>query len=303
VEIRFARAFAYEKTKRFWSAIQEYDRILELSPGNSVARKLRLRAMSDMGASSYALEQARMEFPSDVEIYDTITGDMAVDRIRWGEFKDGIDILSPLVESKKTLRYTSDYIIALIKDNQMDKAVDVYKKLVTEEIPLPSWVLEEVAWAYLYLDQSYKALTLCDEVLKTQPHSFNGRMVKFYTLQELREWNMARQVLDELDQEIPPFIGEDKNRRPNWTKLDIALARGWFFIYEDRLREAERYFEDLHEKAPAHTALRNGLAHVYLFRGWPRKALKEFTIIETLESEFFKTQTGKIMGLNELAFK
>ena len=303
VEIRFARAFANEKAKRFWSAIQEYDRILELSPGNSVARKLRLRVMSDMGASSYALEQALREFPSDVEIYDTIMGDMAVDRIRWGEFKEGIDILSPLVESKKTLRYKSDYIIALIKDNQMDKAVDVYEKLVTEEIPLPPWVLEEVAWAYLYLDQPYKALALCDEALKTQPHSFNGRMVKFYTLQEIREWNMARQVLDELDQEIPPFIGKDKNIHPNWTKLDIALARGWFLIYEDKLREAERYFEDLHEKAPAHTVIRNGLAHVYLSRGWPRKALREFKIIETLESEFFKAQTGKIMGLNELAFK
>ena len=303
LEIRFARAFANEKAKRFWSAIQEYDRILELSPGNPVARKLRLQAMSDMGASSYALKQALREFPSDVEIYDTIMGDMAVDRIRWGEFKEAINILSPLVESNKSLRYKSDYIIALIKDNQMDEAVDVYEKLVTEEIPLPPWVLEEVAWAYLYLDQPYKALALCDEALKTRPDSFNGRMVKFYTLQEIREWNLARQVLDELDQEIPLFIGKDKNIRPNWTKLDIALARGWFLIYEDRLREAERYFEDLHEKAPAHTALRNGLAHVYLFRGWPRKALKEFKIIETLEPEFFKAQTGKIMGLNELAFK
>jgi biofilm PGA synthesis protein PgaA len=303
LEIRFARAFAHEKAQRFWSAIQEYDRILELSPGNSVARKLRLRAMSDMGASSYAREQAFREFPSDVEIYDTITGDMAVDRIRWGEFKEGINILSPLVESKKTLRYKSDYIIALIKDNQMEKAVDVYEKSVTEEIPLPPWVLEEVAWAYLYLDQPYKALELCDEALKAQPHSFNGRMVKFYTLQEIREWNMARQVLDELDQEIPPFIGKDNNIRPNWTKLDIALARGWFLIYEDKLREAQRYFEALHEKAPAHTVLRNGIAHVYLLRGWPRKALEEFSIIETLEPEFFKSKTGKIMGLNELAFK
>jgi len=302
-EIRFARAFAHEKAQRFWSAIQEYDRILELSPGNSVARKLRLRAMSDMGASSYAREQALKGFPSDIKFHDTITGDMAVDRIRWGEFKEGIDILSPLVESKKTLRYKSDYIIALIKDNQMDKAVDVYEKLVAEEIPLPSWVLEEVAWAYLYLDQPYKALALCDEALKIQPHSFNGRMVKFYILQEIREWNMAREVLDELDQEVPLFIGKDKNIRPNWTKLDIALARGWFLIYEDKLREVQRYFEALHENAPAHTVLRNGIAHVYLFRGWPRKALEEFSIIETLEPEFFKSKTGKIMGLNELAFK
>jgi biofilm PGA synthesis protein PgaA len=302
-EIRFARAFAHEKAQRFWLAIQEYDRILELSPGNSVARKLRLQTMSDMGASSYAREHALKEFPSNVDFYDTITGDMAVDRIRWGEFKESINILSPLAESKKTLRYKYDYIIALINDKQMGKAIDIYEKLVAEEIPIPLWVLEEVAWAYLYLDQPYKALALCDEALKIQPHSFNGRMVKFYILQEIREWNMARELLNELDQEVPLFIGKDKNILPNWTKLDIALARGWFLIYEDNLREAQRYFEDLNEKAPAHTVLRNGIAHVYLLRGWPRKALEEFSIIETLEPEFYKAQTGKIMGLNELAFK
>jgi tetratricopeptide (TPR) repeat protein len=31
LEIRFARAFLYEKSKEFWLAIQEYDRILEIS--------------------------------------------------------------------------------------------------------------------------------------------------------------------------------------------------------------------------------------------------------------------------------
>jgi biofilm PGA synthesis protein PgaA len=303
LEIRFARAFANEKGRRFWSAIQEYDRILELSPGNPVARKLRLRAMSDMGATSYALEQASREFPSDVGIYHDIMGDMAVDRIRWGEPKEAINILFPLAERSETPRYKFDYIMALVKNNDMQEAVDVYERLGKEGISVPPWVLEEVAWGYLYLEQPYKALALCDEALRARPDSFDGRMVKFYTLQEIREWNMARQVLDELDREIPEFIGKGKNIRPNWNKLDIALAKGWFLIHEDRLRAAERYFEDLHEKAPAHTGLRNGLAHVYLFRGWPRKALEEFKIIETLEPESFKAQTGKIMGLNELAFK
>ena len=179
----------------------------------------------------------------------------------------------------------------------------MYEKLVADAISFPSWVLEEVAWAYLYLDQPYKALAICDEALKIQPSSFNGRMVKFYILQELREWNLAREMLDKLDQETPPFLARDKTILTNWTKLDIALAKGWFLIYEDKLREAERYFEDFHEKAPAHTVIRNGLAHVYLFRGWPRKAFEDFSIIETLEPKFYKAQTGKITALNELAFK
>lgn len=303
LELRFARAFANEKAKRFWSAIQEYDRILELSPGNPVARKLRLQALSDMGASSYALQQTSREFPSDVGIYHNIMGDMAVDRIRWGEPTGAINILLPLAERKETPRYQFDYIIALVKNNDMEEAVDAYEKLGEEGISLPPWVLEEVARAYLYLELPYKALALCDEALRAQPDSFNGRIVKFYALQEIREWDMARGLLDELDREIPSVIGRGNYIRPNWRKLQVAIARGWLLAREDRLREAERYFEDLHEKAPANRGIRSALAHVHLWRGWPHKALKEFRIIDALDPKYLEAQMGELSALNGLALK
>jgi biofilm PGA synthesis protein PgaA len=45
------------------------------------------------------------------------------------------------------------------------------------------------------------------------------------------------------------------------------------------------------------------LSHTYLWRGWPRKALREFRITETLDPKEVKIKTGKISTLNELAFK
>ena len=303
VEIRFARAFVHKKARRFLVAVREYDRLLEISPENRVARKLRLRALSDLGASSYALEEAHREFPDALEFQDSIKGDMAVDRINWKEPKEGISLLSPLVKKRENLRYRFDYLTALVENNQMEEAVEDYETLVKNGVSPPPWTLDKVAEAYLYLEEPYKALELYDEALKAYPDSFNGRMGKFYTLQEIREWDEARKMLDDLDQDTPKVLGQGKKARPNWPKLETVLARGWLFADEDRLSEAEEFFHNLYERAPANTGIRNGLAHVHLWRGWPRKALKEFRIIDTLDPKYLKAQTGKITALNELAFK
>jgi biofilm PGA synthesis protein PgaA len=303
LEIRFARAFAHEKARRFWSAIGEYDRILEISPGNPVARKLRLRAFSDMGARSYALEEAYKECPQDYELRDSLIGDMAADRIRWEEPKEAINLLLPLMENRENLKSRFEHIIALANGYRMEEVVKSYENLVKDGISPPPWVLEKVAEAYLYMEEPYKALKLYDRALATHPSSFSGRMGKFYALQDIRDWDRARKVLDDLDKEIPAILGTGKNVRANWPKLDIVLARGWFLAYEGRLREAKQYFWDLYEKAPAQTEIRSGLAHIYLWRGWPRKALREFRIIDTLDPKYGKAQIGKMAALNELAFK
>ncbi len=303
VEIRFARAFVHERAGRLWSAIAEYDHILRLSPENTVAHELKLRTLSDLGASSHALQEGQKNFPDNSELHYSIRGDMAVDLIHWDEPEKAIHLLSLISEDTENLRFRFDYVNALAESNQNSEVVRVYQNLCQEGISPPPWTLEDVAGAYLYLEEPYKALELYDEALKASPNSFEGRMGKFNVLQELREWEKARKVLDDLDQMTPEFLGEGKNAQPNWPKLEVTIARGWALAREDRLGEAEDFFYDLYERAPANTDIRNGLAHVHLWRGWPRKALKEFRIIETLDPEYMKAKTGKMAALNELAFR
>ena len=303
LEIGFARAFVHEQARRFWSAIGEYDRILEISPGNSVARKLRLRAFSDMGARSYALEGASRECPKDCELRDSIIGDMAADSIHWEEPKQAIGLVLPLTENRKNLKAQFNHIVALADSYCMEEVVKRYEDLAKDGISSPPWVLEKVAEAYLYREEPYKALKLYDSALMTHPNSFSGRMGKFYALQDIRDWDRGRNVLDDLDKEIPDILGTGRSLQPNWPKLEIALARGWFLADEGRLGAAEQYFWDLYERAPAQTEIRSGLAHIYLWRGWPRKALREFRIIDTLDPKYVKAQIGKLAALNELAFK
>jgi biofilm PGA synthesis protein PgaA len=303
LEIRFARAFLYEKSKEFWLAIQEYDRILEISPGNPVALKLKLQDLSDLGASSLALQEAYSTLPHDTQLLNSIKGDMAVNRINWKEPAVAMSILLPLLENRENFRARYDYTVALTEDRDMEKTVKAYEDFNKEGILPPSWVLENVAKAYLYLEQPYKALELYDKALEEDPASFDGRRGKFYTLQELSRWKEARELLDAIDRELPYFLGTGDSARPNWPKLEIAVDRGWLLTYEERYREAQEYFWNLYEEAPANAGIRTGLAHVYLWRGWPRKALREFKIIETLEPENYKALIGKAIALNELAFK
>jgi biofilm PGA synthesis protein PgaA len=303
LEIRFARAFVYERSGKFPDAVKEYDRILEASPENPVAFKLKIQDLSDLGASSLALQEAYSDLPHDSKFHDSLKSDMAVDRIHWKEPLVAISILQPLMEDRDNMRARYDYIESLAENNDMELVVKVYEDLIKDGVSPPPWVLENVARAYLYLEEPHKALELYNKALEANPTSFTGRLGKFYTLQELRKWKEAKEVLDSLDRELPEVVGEGAFVRPNWPKLGIAIDRGWSIMYEERYREAEDYFLNLYENAPANTGIRTGLAHVYLWRGWPRKALREFEIIETLDPNNYKALIGKAVALNELAYK
>lgn len=299
-EMMFARAYALEKTQRFWMAVREYDRIIGVTRENPVAERLRLRALSDLGASTHALARARKNFPHDSMFLEGIVADMLVDRIRWKEYSEAIDMFHSGMEDNLRTRY--DHLVALVENRDMNEAIAAYEKMLKEGTQPPYWLMEYIAEAYMYMHQPYKALELYDRVLEER-QTFRSRMGKFYALQEIREFDKARNVLNDLDEDIPEVLRAGRKIKPNWQKLDTVLARGWSLIYEDRFQEAEDYFMDLYEKAPANTGIRTGLAHSYLWRGWPRKALREFKINSTLDPKNVKNNIGKILALNTLAFK
>lgn len=302
LEVMFGQAYVYEKSGMFWDAIEVYNRLLKINRRNAAAGRLRIVALSDLGASSHALEIAATELPLDIKLNELIKGDMAADRINWKEFPAGIEMLKPLAEDKKNLMARYDYVAARVENEDMKEAVRVYEELVEEGVPVSVWLMENIAGAYLYLEQPYKALELYNRALEINP-SFNSMIGKFYTLQEIRKWKDATQYLDDLDRDTPEALRAGKNLEPNWDKMEIALGRGWLLLYEDRLQKAEEYFCEMHEKAPMDTGFRTGLSHAYLWRGWPRKALREFKITESIDPREVKVKIGKAATLNELAYK
>jgi len=306
IDAIFARAYIYEKSGRFISAVQEYDRILGIDPENDVAKRLKILALTDAGASSYAFEKAKETFPFDLKLHERIQDDMAVHSLNWKEPRNAINILLTQKHYSENIRARYDLVVAYYENGEMADAVRSYEALKSKDVTVPDYVTESAAKAYLELEQPQKSLNLYDQLLKDKPDSldtYDTRLGKFYVLQELRKWGEAKELINELDKETPETIRPGRQVRPNWSKVELKITEGWFLLYEDRLREADEFFTDMYKRSPGNAGFRTGLAYTYLWRGWPRRALREFNISASMDEEDVTARIGKIFALNSLACK
>ena len=303
LEIYYAMAYAHEQARHFKEAIDVYDKMLTLSPGNKTVERLRIRAFSDMGASTYARRIASASLPEDHALAFEVTADSAADRIRWEEPAMASHILDAIPHDAASERLDYDRIVALNRDDRHLEAVKQYESLSHKNGSAPAYVLSAVADSYLNLEQPETALKLYDAALAQNPDDFHIKLGRFYTLKELRRWKEARNLLNEIDANTHAFIGRGQNRRYNPDQLDLDIARGWFLVHENRLAEADSYFQKLLKDAPANLEIRSALAHIYLWRGWPRRSMEAFDILHTIAPEYQPPKTGRIAALNTLAFK
>lgn len=297
IEIMYANAYAFEQSGEFIKAVNEYDKMIAINPDNKTAKKLRVSALADVGATSLALEEVKKTLPEDKPLIEYIVGNAAVDRLRWAENQQALSILDELLKNPDNRRAQLDYLAALFESLYTAEALKLYESLERQNQDIPAWILEYAAGGYLDQEQPRKALQLYSRALKLEPGSLKARLGIFKTLNILREWDKADAHLSSLEKDFAePLI----NGKPNFGKLSFAYERGWFLISQDRLQEAEQYFYNLYTMAPGNTEIRNGLAHAWYHRGWPRLANEEFSIISNLEPEELGYKTGLIMTKNAL---
>lgn len=301
----YALAFLREKQEDFWGAIQAYERILAQYPHDKVARKLQIKALASLGATSQALEEARLYLPDDKAFHDSLTDRLAVDRLHWDEAPIALRILKPLL--KKQFREARfDHIPALISNDQATDAVRAYEQLLAEGIKPPLWLQQIAAGAYLAAEQRETALRLYNKVLKDWPRSFDSRIGKFYCLVELQRWEEADEVLRDLENEhLPWSFGRFPYERLNPQKMTVAMARALWLTGQQRYPEAEDYLQKLHASAPGNIEIREALASLHQQRGWPRRSLREYKIIAALQARDVvpPSTLGLSEALNETEFK
>ena len=182
----------------------------------------------------------------------------------------------------------------------MEAVICEYEYFKDISLELPPWVMVSIADAYLYLEQPEKSLMLYREIYNQQwdPQYGSTRMLIYHNLVALGRYKEASAVLDELDEEMPVQIVDRGILKDNWRKEEIAYNRGWSLLYQDRLTEAQEYFEDLFSRGPFNTHSRIGLAHAYLWRGWPRLALEEFKVAHTIDSKDIVGEVGYCYALD-----
>jgi len=265
--------------------------------------------LDSLGADREALGMARADGGTDGAMLESLRIDSAVLRLRWGETEAAIAELEDiLLKNPGNDRARWDYIAALRKKDRMEEVLQQYDILRKADREAPYWVTEAVADACLYLHRPEEAEGLYRMTLEKNPDNpYTALMGLFYTYVDLREWEKGAETFKRVEAlleqkksglEKTPNILDKK--RYLAEKNETVTAQGWFLLYQDKLAEGQSHFERCLKEAGSDSGLRGGLAHAYLWRHWPRRALEQFEVAENIDPDDRTVQIGKAWTLNEL---
>ncbi|MBU0758951.1 MAG: tetratricopeptide repeat protein [Candidatus Omnitrophica bacterium] len=317
IEALFCKGEILEAQAEYMKAFQLYEKILAIYPKSQIALNLKYRALVSMGSNSL-VEQKLKETGDQIDpkIIDTLRGNKAMHRIWWWETDSALQILDKNkdyaeLEPQKpfALRTYYDEILALEQKSDMEGVLREYANInkmtgrpldeVNKE--MPPWVLAAVGDAYLGMREPEKALPFYEEVLAQEwdPEYGQTTMSMYQAWIETGKYKEAGELLGELDSRVPVQIVDRGILKDNARKAEIVYNRDWWYIYQDRLAEAQyRILQDL-SRAPSDTNIRISLAQTYLWRGWPRLALEEFQIAHSQDPEDIAGKVGYCYALDE----
>ena len=297
--IQLAKGSALEARRAFFTALRDYNRILEREPDNRTAQARRILVLDNLGATDLSIEMARRDptLLSSAE-WQRLLSNQAAFAVRRGELPPAeekhrfeqtdhalklleqslaaIDPTSPGAASFE-LRARFDRLVALRNRFRMEEVVSDYESLVKDQVTIPAYALSAVADAYLYLQQPDTAAVLYRRVLVLQPDDLDASLGLFYALVELEDFDGAYVLIDRLDQAQPTWLKTRRpdgssGLRPNPDKVTTATTAAMARLYGDQYAEADSSLTALHNKAPANLDITRELGDVYATRGWQRRA-------------------------------
>ncbi|MFQ5488343.1 MAG: poly-beta-1,6 N-acetyl-D-glucosamine export porin PgaA, partial [Gammaproteobacteria bacterium] len=325
LDILATQAYVMEGGGDYFAALQIYEQMLRLSPHSPTARRGRILVSARLGAPHLAAALARSEpgllSPAELE---AISSDRTAITIRWGrlphgdpatrfeetdqaitELKTRLQALTVAgrADSPRALQSRFDLMAAYLDRQRMNDVITVYETLPETARPLPPYVLNTAANAYLQLQQPERARDLLREALALQPDDFDSRLALVYALVESESFPEALTLVDQLSAGQPAWLGQGPPayRKENPRRLEADSSAALVRAFADHLGEAQRRLENLSGQAPHNAALRAQKAYVYLWRGWPRHALEDFHIALSINPRQLDAQTGSSQALLELA--
>lgn len=278
------------------SALKAFDRVLNIDPENRIAIEGKILTLSRLGSSELALAEARKYLRLNPQIVQRLHEDKAAQAIRRSENAYyntsahnliDFDVAISLIEENlkrypESERSRFDYVRALTNRRRYGEAIDVYERLINENRDVAGYVHQSAGSAYLALQQPKRASKAYRSALQKDADDFNANVGLFYALSDLTKFKQAKTHIDALA--TRPLDAE--------KKFEIEILGVWARAYEDRLGVAQQRFSELQRRAPANNSLRNALARVYLWRGWPRRSGEEFNLVHQLHPEDMEAKAG-----------
>ena len=278
------------------SALKAFDQALAIEPENLEAREGRLIAISRLGSPALALEEAKQYPKLDPALIQRLHEDEAALSIRRSENSyhekpvDGLRASEPairLIETNlqrypKSERSRFDYVRALSNRYRYQDAITAYEALKREKKELPGYTHRAAGLSYLAERKPEQAAEAFKAALAADPNDFNASVGLFYALSDLADFPAARAHIDALA--ARPLEPE--------KKFEAEIHAAWGRAFEDRLGIAQDQFLALQARAPASFQLHNALGKIYIWRGWPRRAEKEFELVAQNEKDNLSAEVG-----------
>ncbi|HTZ38577.1 MAG TPA: hypothetical protein VMB77_00345 [Syntrophales bacterium] len=301
---------------RMGDAAGAYAAMKEAEKGGRIPARtldeMKVLLLEQYGAPSEALgvaEKTKVGAPAQI---GALRAGTASEKITWGEWEEAIAELRPILTADPgNFAARADLIAALRQTDRMGEVLQQFEILKTSGKPIPWWITESVADAYLYLKEPEIALRYYRMSMEQGTDNAIGALLGIVSCHTaLRQWDKGWEVFDEID-----GVLAKRKRSLEWDESILSqksyvadlnrviVAKGWFLLSQDRLKEGQEYFEHYLSEAASDTGLRGGLAHDYLWRYWPRRALEQFEISRDMDPEDKKLKTGLAAALNELNYK
>jgi len=188
-----------------------------------------------------------------------------------------------------------DRVVALRERVRMQEVLDEVHALEEDGVEIPPYVQRMAGDAHLHLRNPKAAEIRYRAALAGWPGHPESQLGLFYSLLEQERHIEAGEVIARLATEQPERRTAEGLREelPNPDRLtaEIALLLGHAFAGD--LGGAQTAFEELAGQAPMNLDIRQELASIYLWRGWPYRALDEYARILSLDPFHVGARVGR----------
>ncbi len=302
-------------------AIAAYEKLLKIAPNNRTARRGRIVNLVQVGAAHQAVRLLEQESPDlfEPEEREQIIAHRNAQAIRWGELptahparrhadtERAIALLQEQYEKMEdktapaALRNRFDLILAYRNRNHADKAVALYERLIDQGVTrFPPYVQAAAGESYLSLRQPERAIELLEPAIEKYPDDLDARYALYYAYLESGRYEKSLAYIDALADSLPAREWRPDNKEWEWSvdKLYARTIAAQARAHVGRLDVAAGRLEELLEQAPADPDVRNALASVALWRGWPRRAQTEYRIVLAQDPENLGARIGTIRAMS-----
>ena len=318
-DFHFASAYLHERQADWYAALNDYETLLQLLPGDAALLRKEVLALSRMRAATLALEKSRLN-PKllGVEQLARMISGRAAELLRWstGANKDyresrffalqalalqleGLALVSGNQVQRRAIML--DMLITLRTLRQMKNLQMLYESLLRDG-PVPDFVHQALADSLLATRHPEQSRKIYQQLAEKNPKNYQANLGLFYSFVEEEDFDSAYRLIDSMAIREPKFriFWDSKSKYPNERYLDLQVTSIQARFYGNQLEDAWNRINDLVVQAPRNNWLLEVRGQVSRAREWPRQALADYHLAGLIAPESLDAWVGKAASLIDL---